>query len=201
VSFTLDAKVRNGIRLTQAARLCLIAALDGGICHTGYDYEDWTQAVIDSLETIAVKELPKLPRSRYNEDGETDCPEDVEPYHQTVDELRCDASGLWDDTGRAREKLAHLLADGRSKDVGVVRHVWQICHTHINREPPVTVRAEGETTRQRRKRRVTVGADPVADGGARTNSCSDAVVCSVESKLFSYMIPTILPFKPQGYRA
>jgi hypothetical protein len=30
MSFFLDAKVRNGIRLTQAARLS-IAALDGGI--------------------------------------------------------------------------------------------------------------------------------------------------------------------------
>jgi hypothetical protein len=55
-----------------------------------------------------------LPRCPYAEDGEPEWPEEVEPYEAAIDGLRSEACGLWDDVARARQKLAHLLADGRS---------------------------------------------------------------------------------------
>ena len=69
MSFAPDAKLRNGLRLVEAARLCLAAALDGGIVITGY--ETWTQAVADDLAPLVAKHNAdfRLPCYPYDEDG------------------------------------------------------------------------------------------------------------------------------------
>ena len=69
MSFAPDAKLRNGLRLAEAARLCLAAALDGGIVITGY--ETWTQAVADDLAPLVAKHNAdfRLPCYPYDEDG------------------------------------------------------------------------------------------------------------------------------------
>jgi hypothetical protein len=115
VGFFPVAKVRNGARLVEAARLCLVAALDGGIRLTGY--EDWTRSVAADLSKIVARieeDAAKLPPSPYHEDDREDDPAEVKPYGEARDELISDAHVGWDAVARARQKLEILLADERS---------------------------------------------------------------------------------------
>jgi hypothetical protein len=119
MSFFLDAKIRNGVRMLKIAELYLECSLDGWIVRT--NYEDWRRAVIGNLGRIASAAeagLAGLPPNPYHEDDGEDDPEEVATYEDACGELRGIANICWNDTVNARQKLAILLEDNRSGEQG-----------------------------------------------------------------------------------
>src|SRR6516225_7971047 len=112
MSFTLDAKARNGARAVKIAILYLEQSLDGWIMRT--HFEDWRETVIMSLRAIVgrVEEgITKLPPRPYHEDDSDDDDEEAALYEEACGELRSVMHVAWDDVFGARKKLAILLED------------------------------------------------------------------------------------------
>jgi hypothetical protein len=115
MSFSLDAKVRNGVRAIKIALLYLEQSLDGWLMRTRY--QDWRKAVIKDLEEIVTRVeegLEKLPPSPYHENDWEDDDEEVALYEEACDELRGVLHVAWDDVAGAHTKLAILLEGNRS---------------------------------------------------------------------------------------
>jgi hypothetical protein len=128
MSFSIDAKIRNGDRLMQAARLLLEAALEGNPLVTGY--EGWTRQVTVDIEEMENLEPP--PRlldfmTSSDEDGDWADPEEEAAHGDAVDLLLGLAVIRWGECARIQKKLAILLEDGRSEGrAELVDKAWEL---------------------------------------------------------------------------